>query len=75
MSLNFTSSSNKSEQEIMQQCAVDLIEGFSPWVHFQPRLQLSCFRSVHSGQDVAAVDMDDLDREVTHLAGLIQRLR
>lgn len=47
----------------------------SPRVHLQPRVQLSGFWSVHPGQNVSTVDMDDFHRQVTHLTGLIQRLR
>lgn len=43
----------------------------SPGVHLQPGVQLSGLWSVHPGQNVSTVDMDDFDRQVTHLTGLI----
>ena len=46
----------------------------SPGVHLQPGLQLAGLGGVDSRQDVAALDVDDLHRQVAHLTALIQRL-
>lgn len=48
---------------------------FSPWVHFQPCFQLSSLGSINACQDIPAVNMDDLNRQVTHLACFIQGLQ
>lgn len=47
----------------------------SPGVHLQPGIQLSSFRSIHSAQDLPAVHVNHLYRQVTHLTRLVQRLR
>lgn len=46
----------------------------SPRVHLQPGIQLSRFGSIHSAQDLPAVHVDHLHRQVAHLTCLIQRL-
>lgn len=47
----------------------------SPGVHLQPSFQLPGLRGIGAGEDLAALHVDHFDREVAHLARLVQRLR
>lgn len=46
-----------------------------PWVHLKPGFQLPSLWGICASEDLATLHMDHLHREVTHLAGLIQRLK
>lgn len=46
-----------------------------PGVHLQPGFQLPRLRGIGAGEDLATLHVDHFDREVAHLARLVQRLR
>lgn len=47
----------------------------SPRVHFQPGFQLPCFGCVCTRKDFPTLHVDHLHWQVTHLTGLVQRLK